>query len=279
MMYCIEKKENKGCSIGCRLFPGLLLGVGLVSPLVANAAIWSAEELAVFDLVNLQRGFHNLDPVQRDDRLHDSARGHSQSMADNNFFSHTTLVGSNGINAGVRMRDADYDWTRWGENIAVGQGRTFPGPTQSSPIDAAHDVMYGTEDFTEINTFFTTTAGVTASGWDDLGDGLTGEDWDAWYRDQNRSGGWMGSRGHRNTILDDMFDDLGVGYVWEPDDVAPILLDEGELFNFPFHTYWTQNFASGDSLAPVPVPAAVWLLGSGLAGMMLIGRRRTEAAA
>jgi hypothetical protein len=37
------------------------------------------------------------------------------------------------------------------------------------------------------------------------------------------------------------------------------------------------TFASSNSGAPVPLPAAVWLLGSGLAGLVGVGRRRRSA--
>lgn len=40
----------------------------------------------------------------------------------------------------------------------------------------------------------------------------------------------------------------------------------------------TYNIASSGGTAPVPLPAAVWLLGSGLLGMAGIGRRRRNAA-
>jgi uncharacterized protein YkwD len=279
MMNSGEKKENKSPSNKHKFLPGFVLGVTLIIPFGANAAVWSSEELFVVDMVNLQRGFHGLDSVQRDERLHNSALGHSQSMADNGYFSHTTLVGTNGATPADRMRDAGYNFTRWGENIAAGQGRAAPDfTTQSAPVDAAHDVMYGTEDFNQINTFFSDTVGVSATSWDDLGDGLTGDDWDLWQDEADGHGGWMGSRSHRTAILNGIFDDLGVGYVWDAEDTAPILLDGDETFDRPLYSYWTQHFASGDSVveppAPVPLPAAIWFLGSGLAGMLLVGRRK-----
>jgi uncharacterized protein YkwD len=241
------------------------------------AATWSAEELLVVQMVNQQRVYHNLDTVQMDDRLHAAALSHSQSMAENDYFSHSTLGGTDPFSPPARIRASGYDLSRFGENIAAGQGRAAPSFTTPSPaIDAAHDVMYGTEDFNEINSFFTDQFSITASGWETLGEGVTGGQWHAWYEEQNGSGGWMGSDSHRNTILNGLLDDIGVGYVYEANDQAPILLDKGNEFDRPLYTYWTQEFASGDSMepSPVPLPAAFWLLGSGLLGLIAVGRRK-----
>ncbi|MCG7896450.1 MAG: VPLPA-CTERM sorting domain-containing protein [Candidatus Thiodiazotropha taylori] len=273
-----KNKQKRGLSFVPKLTLRVILGATLVAPMALQAAVWLPQELAVVDLVNLQRSFHDLDPVQRDDRLHDSALAHSQSMADYNFFSHTTLAGPNtGSTPEERIIDGGYDPDGWGENIAAGQGRAWPTyNTPSAAIDAAHDVMYGTEDFDEINDFFTSNFDLGASNWDTLGAGLDGSHWDAWYDETGGSGGWMGSAGHRNTILNGLFDDLGVGYVWDGADTPPIQLDSGS-FADPLYTYWTQHFAFGDSVeepAPVPLPAAFWLLGSGLLGMVWVGRRR-----
>jgi uncharacterized protein YkwD len=46
-----------------------------------------------------------------------AARGHSQDMADNDFFSHT---GSDGLGPGQRITDTGYRWRAYGENIAAG---------------------------------------------------------------------------------------------------------------------------------------------------------------
>ena len=282
-----KKNEKKTRLNNRQLLSGALMGATLIASFSVSAAAWLPEELAVVEMVNLQRGFHNLDPLRTDQRLHDSALAASQSMADYNYFSHTTLAGPDiGQRPSERIHEGGYDYTGWGENIAAGQGRA-PNQfnTPSAAIDAAHDVMYGTEDFAEINSFFTSYASVTASGWGDLGDGLSGDDWDAWYEAQNHSGGWMGSRGHRNAILNGRYDDLGVGYVWDSTDSEingdnPILLDGGGTFEYPLYTYWTQHFAYGDSIdapVPVPLPAAFWLLGSGLLGLIAVGRKRVNS--
>jgi uncharacterized protein YkwD len=50
--------------------------------------------------------------------LEDVAFAHSRDMGDYNFFSHT---GSDGLTVGDRVRNAGYDWSHVGENIAAGQ--------------------------------------------------------------------------------------------------------------------------------------------------------------
>lgn len=50
--------------------------------------------------------------------LEDVAYSHSRDMGDHNFFSHT---GSDGLSPGDRVRNAGYDWSAVGENIAAGQ--------------------------------------------------------------------------------------------------------------------------------------------------------------
>ncbi|MES9812756.1 MAG: hypothetical protein ABW161_08165 [Candidatus Thiodiazotropha sp.] len=88
-----------------------------------------------------------------------------------------------------------------------------------------------------------------------------------------RDGGWMGSHGHRENILSVLFDEIGVGYFWEPGDTTPILGDHGEI-PFPLHAYWTQDFTGDDLVAPVPLPGAFWLLGCGVIGLLLLDRHR-----
>lgn len=52
-------------------------------------------------------------------QLTSAAHGHSRDMADNNYFSHTSL---DGRTPGTRVTAAGYSWSSVGENIAAGYG-------------------------------------------------------------------------------------------------------------------------------------------------------------
>jgi uncharacterized protein YkwD len=77
----------------------------------------SSKEMEVLALVNLERQINNLHPLQWDSRLYASALGHSQDMAQQNYFSHTSL---DGRSVGTRISQAGYTWHTYGENIAAG---------------------------------------------------------------------------------------------------------------------------------------------------------------
>lgn len=95
------------------LASGLLL---LTSPAMA----YDDQELAFLSLVNNYRQQSGLLPLTLSASLSNSALGHSQDMAINNFFSH---AGSNGSSPWDRMRAAGYTYNTWlGENIAAGYG-------------------------------------------------------------------------------------------------------------------------------------------------------------
>ncbi|CAN5690480.1 CAP domain-containing protein [soil metagenome] len=55
--------------------------------------------------------------LQWNSRLFEAAAGHSAEMVANNYFSHTSLDGSN---FGQRLSNAGYVWSAIGENIAAG---------------------------------------------------------------------------------------------------------------------------------------------------------------
>ncbi|BBO70791.1 hypothetical protein DSCA_47210 [Desulfosarcina alkanivorans] len=77
----------------------------------------SSEEEEVLAGVNLERQIYNLGPLQWDSSLHAAALGHSEDMARNDYFSHTSL---DGRSAGQRITQAGYSLYTYGENIAAG---------------------------------------------------------------------------------------------------------------------------------------------------------------
>jgi uncharacterized protein YkwD len=70
----------------------------------------------VVALTNAERAAAGCDQVDADERLRTAARGHSQDMADNDYFSHTGLDGSSFVD---RAQAAGYP-SPAGENIAMG---------------------------------------------------------------------------------------------------------------------------------------------------------------
>jgi len=75
--------------------------------------------------------FASAPPVVWNSLLEAAALGHSNDMAQSNFFSHT---GSDGSDLGQRATRQDYIWRTLGENIAAGQtstGQVVEGWTDS----------------------------------------------------------------------------------------------------------------------------------------------------
>ena len=103
----------------------------------------------------------------------------------------------------------------------------------------------------------------------------SGSDWIAQYFDvNNASGGTITLTGDNNFVLGM---DWGSGYV--PDDDKPILTSSPDTYLITFRGGTTpDNFKTGQTLAVdvkvVPVPAAVWLFGSGLIGLVGVARRK-----
>ncbi len=256
----------------------LLACVWLVAASAVHAAtlsLWDPREVQVLDLVNLQRSLHGLSALAPDDRLRDAAVVQVQDMSANDFFSHT---GSDGSTPGDRVLAAGYNWNQpggaVGENIAAGSGRIYDSGSgtfvETGAVDAARDVMYGTFDLSELSAFDQSMGGSGFGTWDQVGAGWGDAEWDEWYTARQSNGlgvGWMGSAGHRENILSSAFADIGVAYLFEPDDVFP------SPFPNNYQTYWAQDFAAGDSLAAVPLPPAMLLFASA-AGILGIQRRR-----
>jgi uncharacterized protein YkwD len=61
---------------------------------------------------------------------------------------------------------------------------------------------------------------------------------------------WMNSSGHRDNILNPNFSDIGIGYVYEPNDTYPD--------NIGYKHYWTQDFASPYFYPPTPTDVPTW---------------------
>ena len=71
----------------------------------------------VIDLLNGERAQVGLDPLTKDPLLSQAAQLHSESMADNDFFSHT---GADGSTFSEHIQDTGYQYSMAGENIAAG---------------------------------------------------------------------------------------------------------------------------------------------------------------
>ncbi|MEM8779336.1 MAG: CAP domain-containing protein [Cyanobacteria bacterium P01_G01_bin.49] len=77
----------------------------------------SGFESRVFELINTERVENNLDPLRINEQLEMAAEYHSQSMANDDFFSHQGIDGSTPFE---RMRDQGYSYQAGAENIAAG---------------------------------------------------------------------------------------------------------------------------------------------------------------
>ncbi|MGD1968392.1 MAG: CAP domain-containing protein [Desulfobacterales bacterium] len=94
--------------------------------LVFGGYVYADFESEVIDLVNVERDAEGLPPLSTDADLASAARGHSEDMGLQNYFSHTGLDGRTPCD---RITDAGYNWNYCGENIAAGQ------PTPEDVID------------------------------------------------------------------------------------------------------------------------------------------------
>lgn len=146
----------------------------------------------------LQRGLNGLAGLTADSRLQDAADLHSQDMAENDYFDHTS---QDGTEFSERITAQGYQYAYAGENIAAGYTN-------------AYTVMYGTDDLALISAFDVKLGHDGFSSWEEVGQGWSDADWESW------DGGWMGSTGHRKSILNDVFTDIGVGYYYFPSDTG-----------------------------------------------------------
>ncbi|GAA3007684.1 hypothetical protein JCM13580A_57670 [Streptomyces drozdowiczii] len=78
----------------------------------------SSDADQVLALVNTERAKEGCSPVTGNDQLTTAAQRHSEDMAANDYFSHSSQDGSG---PGERITAAGYRWSTYGENIAKGQ--------------------------------------------------------------------------------------------------------------------------------------------------------------
>ena len=93
------------------------IGVMLMAS-IGSAAPVGAVEQEVLDLVNKQRVAAGCSPLAMQDQLTAAARGHSDAMAVQNFFSHN---GKRGSTMPRRVKAQGYAGRFLAENIAAGQ--------------------------------------------------------------------------------------------------------------------------------------------------------------
>lgn len=119
---------------------------------------WAVEEDAMVHLINTQRAagatcgrteFGPAPPVGMDNELREAARGHSQDMADNNYFDHQS---QDGRSPWDRIGATSYAGRGVGENIAAGNGTaeatfrqwlTSPGHCANFMNPSARDMGVG----------------------------------------------------------------------------------------------------------------------------------------
>ncbi|NLI89307.1 MAG: hypothetical protein GX366_02705 [Epulopiscium sp.] len=86
-------------------------------PLTGEALM--CNERIIFELTNGFRAHNNKSPLKYSSVISNVARNHSKDMADNNYFSHTSL---DGRSMSTRLNEGGINWGRCGENIAAGNG-------------------------------------------------------------------------------------------------------------------------------------------------------------
>ncbi|MFI6991488.1 CAP domain-containing protein [Nonomuraea wenchangensis] len=98
-----------------------------------GGAVGSAEENEVVRLVNAERSKAGCGPLTHDAQLRAAAFGHSDDMAKQNYFSHTSKDGRSFTD---RIRAAGFTGgSAWAENIAFGQ--TSPASVMESWMNSA----------------------------------------------------------------------------------------------------------------------------------------------
>ena len=88
------------------------------APQAPQAPAGNSYSAEVTRLVNAERSKSGCGPLTQNSKLGKAAQGHSDDMAERDFFDHTN---PDGKDPGDRVTAAGYKWTTYGENIAAGQ--------------------------------------------------------------------------------------------------------------------------------------------------------------
>jgi uncharacterized protein YkwD len=116
-------------------------------------AYYSAQSLSnereVVRLLNLYRVSQGLPALNFIPQLVQAARRHAQDMAENDFVAHQ---GSDGSDAGARMREACYRWSAVGQ--IIGSGATPLGMVSAWISSEANRSLLLSEDFIDIGAAY-----------------------------------------------------------------------------------------------------------------------------
>jgi len=137
----------------------VVLAIGLQQTATASAELRCPTQVIIkevaTELVNKIRrngkqcGKRFFDPVEEvnwSNAIQRATTEHSQSMANNNYFSHT---GDDGSTAGERLYESAYNWVSYGENVAAGT-RSVKQTIENWLMSPAHCENIMNPDFTEM---------------------------------------------------------------------------------------------------------------------------------
>lgn len=89
------------------------------SRMTYDDAVFQALEKQIWEITNAYRRYMGLSMLLWEDKAAQTAKKHSQDMADNSYFSHYS---QNGSKPGERLNQNGISWRSYGENICAGSG-------------------------------------------------------------------------------------------------------------------------------------------------------------
>ena len=144
-------------------------------------------ESRIHQMTNQERNQHGLSSLNSDARLADIARKHSKDMAENNYFSQTSIDGKEPTD---RAESAGYNCRKdYGTHYTIGVGENL-----------FQNCLY---------TSYVTRGVYTSYNWNDI-ESLS----------SSTVQGWMDSPGHRKNILDKSYDSMGIGVAISQNDAV-----------------------------------------------------------